>query len=110
MREVRLWRDSTGHAPAHHLFLMSSIACWVVAREGWNFWPLLNGFQFGRNSSRPGEKTASEMKANKKAPTPPQQSKMNFWAAAIVFFGLSLTVAWIIILAYGLAKIIEAVI
>jgi len=33
-----------------------------------------------------------------------------FWAAAIVTFGISLTAAWVILLGYGLIRLVERVI
>jgi hypothetical protein len=33
-----------------------------------------------------------------------------FWAAAIVTFGISLTAAWVILLGYGLIKLVQHVI
>jgi hypothetical protein len=34
----------------------------------------------------------------------------SFWAAAIVIFGISLSTAWVILIGYGLIRLVEHVI
>ena len=56
----------------------------------------------------------SEMTVNKQALASPvdglKKRNDEFWPAAVVVVGLSLTVSWVIVLGYGLFKIIEAAI
>ena len=57
----------------------------------------------------------SEMTVNKQALASPgiqglKESNDEIWPAAVIVVGLSLSVAWVIFLGYGLFKIIEAAI
>ena len=50
------------------------------------------------------------MTANKTAPAVPKKVIHKIWPTVVVAVGLGLTVAWTIVLAYGLVKIVEAAI
>ena len=52
----------------------------------------------------------TEMIASKTAPAGSRKVIDKIWPTAVVVIGLGLTVAWTIVLAYGLVKIIRAAI